>query len=113
MSYCIIGERELVVGFSLVGVEGFTANSREEALLAFNKVTGKGNLLAGNVPDEGCKPKILIITEQVSEFLSEELKEWQLKGDYPLVVEIPCLQGKMEGKKTLTDSIREAVGIHV
>ncbi len=113
MSYCIIGERELVIGFSLVGVEGFTANSREEALLAFNKVTGSGNVLAGNLPSAVERPKVLIVTEQVAEFLSEELKTWQLKGDYPLIVEIPCLQGKMEGKKTLTDSIREAVGIHV
>lgn len=113
MSYCIIGERELVIGFSLVGVEGFTAHSREEALLAFNKVTGGGNVLAGNLPSAVERPKVLIVTEQVSEFLSEELKSWQLKGDYPLIVEIPCLQGKMEGKKTLTDSIREAVGIHV
>ena len=113
MSYCIIGERELVIGFSLVGVQGFTANSREEALLAFDKITGRGNALAGNVPSASEKPKILIISEQVAEFLSDELKELQLKGSYPLVVEIPCLQGKMEGKKTLTDSIREAVGIHV
>lgn len=113
MSYCIIGERELVIGFSLVGVHGIIANSRDEALIAFNKVTGRGNMLAGNVPTQEKRPKILIVTEQVAEFLSEELKDWQLKGDYPLVVEIPSLQGKMIGKKTLTDSIREAVGIHI
>lgn len=113
MSYYIIGERELVIGFSLVGVEGCTANSREEALVAFNKVTGRGNIRAGNAPSSEVRAKILIITEQVAEFLSEEIKDWQMKGDYPLVVEIPCLQGKMAGKKSLTDSIREAVGLHV
>jgi ATP synthase, subunit F len=113
MSYYIIGERELVIGFSLVGVNGCTANSRDEALVAFNKVTGRGNILAGNAPSSEQGAKILIITEQIAEFLSDEIRDWQMKGDYPLIVEIPCLQGKMEGKKSLTDSIREAVGIHV
>ena len=41
------------------------------------------------------------------------MTQWQLKGDYPLIVEIPCLQGSMEGKKSLQDSIREAVGVHI
>ena len=45
--------------------------------------------------------------------LEEEVLEWQMKGDYPLIVEIPGLQGHLEGKKTLTDAIREAVGIQV
>jgi V/A-type H+-transporting ATPase subunit F len=30
-----------------------------------------------------------------------------------LIVEIPGIMGRMPGKKTLVDSIREAIGIHV
>ena len=45
--------------------------------------------------------------------IEEEINEWQMQGKFPLIVEIPGLQGKISGKKSLTDSIREAVGIHV
>lgn len=113
MSYYLIGERELVIGFSLVGVKGIVADSRDEALMAFDEVTGRGNKLAGNVPVDEGRAKVLIVTEQVAEFINDELREWQMKGEYPLIVEIPCLQGSMEGRKSLTDSIREAIGIHV
>jgi len=106
MTYSIIAERELVVAFSLIGVKGFIATSREEALLHFNSLTS-------GTPSSMLDVKILIISEQISEYLHDEVTQWQLKGEYPLIVEIPCLQGKMEGKKTLQDSIREAVGVHV
>jgi V/A-type H+-transporting ATPase subunit F len=39
--------------------------------------------------------------------------DWQLSGKYPLLVEIPGINGRLEGRKTLVDSIREAIGIHV
>lgn len=109
MTYSIIAERELVVSFSLVGVKGFIATSRDEALFHFNLLTGK----QANLPIELEDVKVLIVSEQVSEYLSKEITEWQMKGDYPLIVEIPCLQGAMSGKKSLQDDIREAVGVHV
>ena len=93
MTYSIIAERELVVAFSLVGVKGFIATSREEALLHFNSLT-KGT------PSDVQGVKILIISEQISEYLHDEVTQWQLKGS-------------MEGKKSLQDSIREAVGVHI
>ena len=34
-------------------------------------------------------------------------------GAYPLVVEIPGIDGHLEGRTSLIDSIRDAVGIHV
>ena len=90
MEYFVIGERELVLAFALVGVNG---------CVAVNVVGGR--------------PKILILTEEITEMLENEVLEWQMNGSYPLIVEIPGLQGHLEGKKTLTDSIREAIGIHV
>lgn len=111
MEYYIIGERELVLAFGLVGVKGTYASNRSLALDAFNKITGKGGLVSSPVSSD--IPKVLILTEDVSVMLEEEISEWQLEGKFPLIVEIPGLQGKISGKKSLTDSIREAVGIHV
>ena len=111
MQYFIIGERELVLAFSLVGVQGTVAYTRDEALEAFNRITGRGGTLAE--PVEGGRPKVLILTESVTALIEEEVLEWQQGGDYPLIVEIPGIQGHLQGKKSLTDSIREAIGIEV
>ena len=107
MEYFVIGERELVLGFKLVGVDGAIAVNRTEALDAFNRVTGMGDV---PVPE---RPKVLILTEEVSSLLDDEVVAWQKKATYPLIVEIPGINGHLEGKKSLTDAIREAVGIQV
>lgn len=112
MQYFVIGERELVLAFSLVGVKGAVAMNRAEAIDAFNRVTGKGDAVSG-VPVTEERAKILIITEEVSVLLEKEITAWQMSGQYPLIVEIPGINGHMKGKKSLTETIREAVGISV
>ncbi len=111
MKYFVIGEREIVLAFALVGVEGAVATNRAEALDAFNRVTGKGGAMNAPVNEE--RPKVLILTEEVSMMLEPEVLDWQKGAKYPLVVEIPGINGHLSGRKTLTDSIREAVGIQV
>ncbi len=111
MKYFVIAEREIVLAFGLVGVEGAVAVNRAEALDAFNRVTGKGGAMNAPVNEE--RPKVLILTEEVSMMLEPEVLDWQKGAKYPLVVEIPGINGHLSGRKTLTDSIREAVGIQV
>ncbi len=114
MEYFVIGERELILGFKLVGVDGVVAVNREEALEAFNRVTGQGGGTADALALPSLeRPKVLILTEEVSAMLEEEVLAWQKKADYPLLVEIPGLGGHMKGKKSLTESIREAIGVSV
>lgn len=111
MEYFVIGEREIVLAFMLVGVKGQTAVNRSEALNAFMRVTGQSASV--DSPAEQDRPKVLILSEDVSDMLSPEVRDWQMKGSSPLIVEIPGLGGHIEGRKTLTDAIREAVGIQV
>ena len=117
MDYFIIGERELVLAFALIGVKGAAVVNQKEALEAFSRATGTpcgSQSSLQNIVFPGMQlPKILIITEDVSVWLEDELQSWQMSGKYPLVVEIPGLHGHISGKKTLTDAIREAVGIHI
>lgn len=110
MKYYIIGEREIVLAFKLIGVDGAFAQTRAEVLDAFNRVTGKGGI--ANVPS-GEVPKILILTEQAASQIEKEEIAWQKTGNFPLIVEIPGLEGHLEGKKTLSESIREAIGVQV
>ena len=110
MNYFVIGEREIVLAFGLVGVQGAAAVNRVESLDAFNRVTGKGGA-AGSPVEE--RPKVLILTEEVSMMLENEVVDWQKGARYPLIVEIPGINGHLAGRKTLTDAIREAIGIQV
>ncbi|MCH5283370.1 MAG: V-type ATP synthase subunit F [Treponema sp.] len=114
MQYFVIGEREIVLVFALIGVEGAVATNRAEALEAFSRVTGKKILENGvSAPTSVERPKVLILTEEISMLLEEEVMEWQRGAKYPLIVEIPGIGGHLAGRKTLTQSIREAVGIHI
>jgi vacuolar-type H+-ATPase subunit F/Vma7 len=113
VNYRVIGEREIVLAFALVGVAGTVAGNRDEALEAFYRATGRGSLLAGGTPTEGERAKVLILTEEIAAMLETEVRDWQMGTEYPLIVDIPGLQGHLTGRKSLTDSIREAIGIHV
>jgi V/A-type H+-transporting ATPase subunit F len=113
VDYFFIGDPELVIAFRFVGVEGQAVRNPEETRSLFLKVTRGWNETAGAVlpGNESCR--VLILTEEAADWLGDDLTQWQLSGRYPLVVEIPGTLGRLEGRKTLVDSIREAVGIHV
>ena len=101
MEFHVIGDEEVVIGFRFVGVPGSVASTESEAREAFTRITEEGDA------------RVLILTEQVSSVLAREVMDWQMNGSYPLIVEIPGINGHMAGRKSLIDSIREAVGIHV
>lgn len=110
MKFYIIGSREIVLAFKLIGVEGTVAETRSSVLDAFNRVTGKGGVV--NVPTSEL-PQVLILTEEAASQIEEEEIQWQKKGKFPLIVEIPGLNGHLEGRKSLSESIREAIGVEV
>lgn len=113
MDYFFIGDLELVTAFHFVGIDGRAALGPEDALAAFRKITeGWDETLGVALPHvETCR--VLILTEEVADWLGDTLIRWQLSGRYPLVVEIPGPMGRLEGRKTLVESIREAIGIRV
>jgi V/A-type H+-transporting ATPase subunit F len=117
MDYFFIGDPELVTAFRFVGISGAPSADAAEARDAFLRITRgwdetAGAVLPGAMGDaEGCR--VLIITEEVADWLGDVLVKWQLSDRYPLVVEIPGILGRNPSRKTLVDSIREAIGIHV
>ena len=110
MKFFIIGERELVLAFKLTGIDGAVAETRSEVLDAFNRVTGKGGI--ANVPS-GEIPRVLILTEHAASQIEDEEIEWQKTGKFPLIVEIPALNGHVKGRKLLSDAIKQAVGVEI
>jgi vacuolar-type H+-ATPase subunit F/Vma7 len=105
----VIAEEELVLAFRLVGVPGRAVAGRDEALDAFRRATSQ-RTAAG---EDGAGSRILILTEDLAELLAEEAKEWQLSGEYPLIVEIPGQGRRRSGRKGLMDAVREAIGVSV
>jgi vacuolar-type H+-ATPase subunit F/Vma7 len=101
MAFYVIGEEEVVIGFRFVGVPGAAVDSPEAAHDAFQAATRGGDV------------KVLVLTEQASAMIAKEVMDWQLSGEYPLIVEIPGIDGHLENRTSLIDSIREAVGLHV
>jgi len=101
VEFTVIGDEELVIGFRFVGVPGTAVYTKQEAEEAFRRATSAGSTM------------VLIITEQVSAMIAELVMEWQLSGSYPLIVEIPGIDGHLENRQKLVDAIREAVGVHV
>lgn len=116
MDYFFIGEEELATAFRFVGISGISVSSPNEAVAAFRRLTRGSVEVSGSVlPDAefGAGTRVLVLTEEVADSLGAELSEWQLSGAYPLIVELPGLQGRQAGRKTLVDAIREAIGIRV
>ena len=117
VDYFFLGDAELVTGFRFIGIEGLAVRDSAEAIAVFRRITEGWNETAGfALPDslhfaDNCR--VLIMTEEVANWLDELLVNWQISGRYPLIVEIPGIAGRLPGRKTLVDAIREAIGIHV
>lgn len=103
MDFFVLGNEDVILGFQFIGIKGKIIDTHEEALTEFNKV----------INEEYGQIGVLIITQKVSVMIEDKVMDWQVSGNYPLIVEIPDLDGHLEGKKSLIESIREAVGLHV
>jgi V/A-type H+-transporting ATPase subunit F len=117
VDYYFVGDAELVTAFRFIGIEGTSVRDAEEAASVFRRITEgwveeAGSVLPVSLPGaEDCR--VLLITEEVADWLDDLLINWQIGGRYPLIVEIPGIMGRLPSRKTLVDSIREAIGIHV
>jgi V/A-type H+-transporting ATPase subunit F len=117
MDFFFIGDPELVTAFRFIGIEGTAVRDSAEAAEVFRRITESWNETAGAVLPQspggagGCR--VLIMTEETADWLGDILIKWQLSDNYPLVVEIPGIMGRVPGRKTLVDSIRAAIGVHV
>ena len=118
MDYFFLGDPELTTAFRFVGIAGVSVGSADAAMEAFRRMTEDYDETAGTVlpsvlwpGKESCR--VLIVTEEVADWLGDTIINWQLSDRYPLIVEVPGLLGRLPGRKTLVDSIREAIGIRV
>ena len=119
MDYFFLGDSELVTAFRFVGIDGYAVHGADDARDTFRRITDsddESDMRSLSLPEaipgaEFCR--VLIMTEEVADWLGDSLIAWQLSNRYPLIVEMPGLMGRLPGRKTLVDSIREAIGVRV
>ena len=113
MDYFFLGDPELVTAFRFIGISGQPVHGADDARDAFHKIT-EGYVETARTVMPGMEScRVLIITEEVADWLGDSMVRWQLSDRYPLIVELPGLLGRIPGRKTLSDSIREAIGVRI
>ncbi len=101
MQFYVIGEESTVAGFRLVGVEGETVETADEAREVLKKVFAS--------PDIG----IIVITEKIAAELRDEMEKYVFGRSFPLIIEIPDRTGPLPGRVSIRQMVRSAVGISV
>jgi len=95
----MIGDEDAVLGFGLVGVEGRTVRSSQEAQEAFSSAL------------EDKEVGIVLVTERVAALIRPQVDQYVFTRSFPLIVEIPDRQGPLEGKPGIREMVNKAIGI--
>ena len=101
MQYFVIGDEDTVLGFRYAGVAGHVADDAAEARAAL--------ALACESEEVGT----VIITQEVADMIRPDVDDRRLADELPLIVEAPGPAGPAPGRRTLTEMIREAIGVRV
>ena len=99
LKFYVIGDEDTVLGFQLVGVEGQIVHTAEEAREALEKAFAKDDL------------GVIVISERIAARIRSDVDRYLYKTTFPLIIEIPDRQGPLEGRGSIRDTIRAAVGV--
>ena len=102
MKFLIIGDKDTVEGFSLVGIEGIVVNSRAETIKALQQSV--------NRPGIG----IILLTEKVGKRIQDRIDF--LLSDRKrchLILQIPDTFGTLDGRYPLEEFVLSALGIKI
>ncbi|MBO4345478.1 MAG: V-type ATP synthase subunit F [Victivallales bacterium] len=101
MSYHIIGDPDTVLGYRFAGVTGDAVENAEQAREAFNKALSSE------------EPGILLLTQPIEDMIEEEVTAHRLTSKPPYVAVVPDIWGGGRKRKSLQETISEAVGIKI
>ena len=101
MQFYVIGDEETVLGFSLCGVEGRVVSTRTECVEAVRSALSRRDV------------GIVLVTERVANLARDLLESLIYGATFPLVLEIPDRRGPLEGRPTVRELARSAIGVSV
>jgi vacuolar-type H+-ATPase subunit F/Vma7 len=100
MRVVVIGHLEAVLGFSLVGVQGYIAEDAESMNQAVDLVLSDG------------RTGIVLVTDYAAELIRERIDQLKSRYDPPIFIEVPDPNGMNPERMTLTEVADQAIGIH-
>jgi V/A-type H+-transporting ATPase subunit F len=98
--YLVIADEDTVLGFRCAGVAGIAARGRTEALAALKSARDS-------------EAGVVVLTQEIAAMMQEEVDALRFGGGLPMVVEIPGPRGPLAGRRSLSDVIRQAIGVRV
>ena len=98
--FFVIGDDDTVLGFRYAGLRGHAVTTAQEARLALQQAVR-------------AQTPIVIITDVAAQMIRDEVNAIRFEAKTPILVEVPTRDGPIEGRPSLMDLIREAVGIHM
>ena len=100
-SFHIIGDQDTVLGYGFAGVTGDVVTTAEEAREAFQRQLSR--------KEQG----VLLLTETVEAWLTEEVKAHRLSAQSPYLAVVRDLWSAPGKRRSLESMIAEAVGIRM
>ena len=101
MKTIVLGDSETVLLFALAGVEGRVISSAGEANEEIKRI--RKSKAYG----------LLIVSEKIVEWSRDAIDALRFSKELPIIMDIPDKTGHNKGIKSLSDYVREAVGIRV
>jgi V/A-type H+-transporting ATPase subunit F len=101
VKFAVIGDANMVLGFRLVGIEGLIVKTAEETEKALADVFAREDI------------GVVVISERLAASVRGAVDSYMFKKSFPLIIEVPDHLGPMEGRLSVRDLIRRAVGIHL
>jgi V/A-type H+-transporting ATPase subunit F len=96
----VIGDRDMVTSFRLVGVKGIVVSSVDEAWRALSKAV------------ESVDVALIIISEEFSTKMRDNIDKLRSSRIAPLILEVPGRLGP-SGAIDMSDIVRKAIGVKV
>lgn len=100
MRYWLISDsQEALDGMRLAGVSGELVSGAAEAEKALAQARGDESIA------------VLLVTAAVSAWIPETVQQHKLSGHQPLLAVIPGPDGAGLGKDSITETLRQAIGV--
>jgi vacuolar-type H+-ATPase subunit F/Vma7 len=99
MKYCIIGDENALLGFEMIGVEGYHVHNAKECAQAFDNALQDKEIA------------IILIVDNVAPWIREKIEKYIFTHDFPLICEIPGLDGRDPNRVSLRDLANQAIGV--
>lgn len=100
MSIFVVGDKNTVLGFNLIGVDGKAVSRVDEARSTLEEALAEDGI------------EILLITENLTSNLREWVDELKMTSLHPVVLEIPSSEPAPSGR-SLRRLVQEAIGIRL